>query len=389
MYKILPSIVQSALEPVNPESSRGANLNRLVSDYKDKSKSVVVAKQLRWKTIPDPDSKQSVTFLDGLFSYCGAGAPEEREGLSIIGYSFNSCMGNEFFYSADGDFIFVPQTGALHLETEMGKMLVGVGEFGVIPRGIKFRVLVPGGSKVVHKGWMCEIYGDHLKLPELGPIGANGLANPQDFCIPKASYYNATGQFTIYAKFLGQFFQCSTKTNPLDVVSWRGNYYPYKYNLRNYNTMNSVSFDHPDPSIFTVMSSMSTRPGVAVLDFVVFKQRFMVAENTFRPPYFHRNTMSEFMGNIYGDYDAKSVGFQPGCSSLHSPMTPHGPETKATEKAMSAELKPVKYKDTMSFMFESCFLLRIANDAFVTESSVQVDHEYNKCWDNMKINFNP
>jgi homogentisate 1,2-dioxygenase len=389
MYKILPSITQPALEPVDPKSSRATNLNRLVSDYKDKTKSVVVAKQLRWKCIPEPDAKKNITFLDGLFSYCGAGSPEEREGLSIFGYTFNSCMGNDFFYSADGDFLFVPQTGPLHLETEMGKMLVDIGEFGVIPRGIKFRVVIPGGEKVCHKGWICEVFGDHMKLPELGPIGANGLANPQDFCIPKASYYNEKGEFNIYAKFLGEFFMCTSKMNPLDVVSWRGNYYPYKYNLRNYNTINSVSFDHPDPCIFTVMSSMSTRPGVAVLDFVVFQKRFMVAENTFRPPYFHRNTMAEFMGNIYGDYDAKSGGFEPGCSSLHSPMTPHGPETKATEKAMHEDLKPVKYKDTMSFMFESCYLLRIANDAYVTESSVQVDHEYNNCWNDMKIYFDP
>ena len=244
-------------------------------------------------------------------------------------------MQNSFFYSADDDLLFVPQLGDLHLETEMGKLLVEIGEFAVVPRGIKFRVIIPGNKQKNHKGWICEVFGNHLKLPELGPIGANGLANPQDFCIPQASYYKDSPACKIYAKFLGEFFVSESQSSPLDVVAWRGNYYPYKYNLRNYNTINSVSFDHPDPSIFTVLSAMSSAPGVAVLDFVVFKQRYMVAENTFRPPYFHRNTMSEFMGNIYGEYDAKpSGGFEPGCSSLHLTMTPHGPEAKVNELSL-------------------------------------------------------
>ena len=348
---------------------------------------MVVPEQLRWKTIPQQIEK--TTFLDGLFSYCGAGSPEKKEGISILGYNFNSSMENTFFYSADGNILFVPQLGDLHLETEMGKLLVEIGEFAVVPRGIKFRIIIPGNKMQNHKGWLCEIFGNHLKLPELGPIGANGLANPQDFFIPRASYYKDSPACKIYAKFLGEFFVCESPSSPLDVVAWRGNYFPYKYNLRNFNTMNSVSFDHPDPSIFTVLSAMSHSPGVAVLDFVVFKQRFMVAENTFRPPYYHRNTMSEFMGNIYGEYDAKpSGGFEPGCSSLHLTMTPHGPEAKVNEIAREKELEPVKYKDTMSFMFESCFVLRIAKSAFGQNAVVEVDNEYSKCWEGMKVYFN-
>lgn len=323
-----------------------------------------------------------------MFSICGAGSAASKEGLNIMGYSFNACMGDSFFYSSDGDFLFVPQTGPLHFETEMGRMLVEIGHFAVVPRGIKFRIIVPGGKPVEHKGWICEVFSDHLHLPELGPIGANGLANPQDFRIPKAAYFKQKGEYRIYAKFLGQLFESKTDMNPLDIVAWRGNYYPFAYDLRNYNTMNTVSFDHPDPCIFTVMSSMSPHPGVAVLDFVVFKQRYMVAEHTFRPPYYHRNVMTEFMGNIYGDYDAKSKGFGPGCSSMHQSMTPHGPEFKAFEKATQEELKPVKYKDTMSFMFESCYNLKVARGAYEKERPVlEVDFEYSKCWDGFKVLF--
>ena len=359
-----------------------------MTDYTDKSKSTVVCKQIRWKQIPDVPENESKHFVEGIFSYCGAGSPETKKGISILGYSFNSDMKDTFFYSSDGDFLIVPQVGDLKIRTEMGLLVVCIGEFGVIPRGIKFQMVVEG-PKTQHSGWICEVFGNHLHLPELGPIGANGLANPQDFEIPTAAYKDVQdGSFRIIAKVLGEFFVSDTNNHPCDVVAWRGNYYPFKYNLRKFNVMNSVSFDHPDPSIFTVMSAMSSTAGVAVLDFAVFKQRFMVAENTFRPPYFHRNTMSEFMGNIYGEYDAKpSGGFEPGCSSLHLAMTPHGPETTATEKAMNEELKPVKYKDTMAFMFETCFVLRIAHSANENNAVVEIDQDYHKCWNGMKKHF--
>jgi homogentisate 1,2-dioxygenase len=359
----------------------------VISDYDNEKDTIVAAKQLRWKAIPKRGESEDISFLDGMFSFCGAGSPASKEGLSILGYSFNSCMGNDFFYSADGDLLFVPQLGPLHFETEMGRMLVGIGEFGLIPRGIKFRIVIPGGGKKVHTGWISEIYSLTPRLPELGPIGANGLANPQDFSVPKAAYFNEKGKFNIYAKFLGKLFMGESEQNPLDIVSWRGNFYPYKYDFRNYNTMNTVSYDHPDPCIFTVLSSMSAHKGVAVMDLVIFKQRYMVAENTFRPPYYHRNVMAEFMGNIYGDYDAKSKGFESGCSSLHLPMTPHGPEFKAAKKAMKEELKPVKYPDTMSFMFESCYHLKIARKAFNEVGIVEIDNEYNKCWEGFEVLF--
>jgi homogentisate 1,2-dioxygenase len=342
-------------------------------------------KQLRWEPLPDVPQTSLKTFLQGIFSFCGAGCPSSNEGISIMGYSFNKSMNNEYFYSADGDWVFIPQTGSLLLETEMGKMEIKVGEFGVVPRGIKYKVVA---SEIGHKGWICEIYGDHLQLPELGPIGANGLANPQDFEIPTAHFEDVEGNHTIYAKFLGEFFSSQSEHSPLNIVAWRGNYYPFKYDFRKYCVINSVSFDHPDPSIFTVLSSMSNREGVAVLDLVIFKQRYMVAENTFRPPYFHRNIMSEFMGNIYGEYDAKpSGGFSPGCSSLHLPMTPHGPESEVVEKSMNEHLKPIKYQDTMSFMFESCFLFKISKSVIGPKGIPLKDDNYNECWKNMKKHF--
>ena len=298
-------------------------------------------------------------------------------------------MNNTFFYSTDGDWVLIPQQGDLYLDTEMGRLLVKIGEFAVIPRGIKFRVqTLNNDSKSNYKGWICEVYSGHLFLPELGPIGANGLSNPQDFEVPVARYDKqyAQGEFQVYAKFLGEFFVSHSKSSPLDVVAWRGNYYPFKYDFRKYNAMNTVTYDHPDPSIFTVMTCAGPAEGVAALDLVIFKQRYMVAEKTFRPPYFHRNTMAEFMGNIYGEYDAKpSGGFTPGCSSLHSPMTAHGPETEVVHKAVEEDLKPVKYKDTMSFMFESCYVLRTAKVALKEKGKggFGLDKEYAKCWDKM------
>ena len=367
----------------------GEGFRNVITDYSDKDKTTVVAKQLRWKSLPQVPKDKQKTFLQGLFSFCGSGSAEEKKGISIMGYSFNKDMGDNFFYSIDGDWLFVPQRGNLHLDTEMGKLLVKIGEFAVIPAGVKFRVMIPGNEDIQHQGWICEIYGTHLHLPELGPLGANGLANPQDFKIPVADFSNEKGEYRIFAKFLGKFFVAESENSPLDIVAWRGNYYPFKYDFRNYNTMNSVSFDHPDPSIFTVLSAMSSTPGVAILDLVVFKQRFMVAENTFRPPYYHRNIMTEFMGNIYGEYDAKpSGGFEPGCSSLHSPMTPHGPESSVFEKASTAELEPVKYKDTMSFMFESCFVLRIANSAIGSTGVPVEDEKYHDCWKGFQNHFN-
>jgi homogentisate 1,2-dioxygenase len=277
--------------------------------------------------------------------------------------------------------LIVPQNGVLRIRTEFGKLTVVQKEIVVIPRGIKFKVEVDGQSS----GWIAEIFKGHFRLPDLGPIGSNGLANPRDFEAPIAAFENIDGDFRLINKYCGEFFEAKGDHSVFDVVAWHGNFYPFKYNLEHFNAMNSVTFDHPDPSIFTVLTAQSDERGVAICDFVIFSPRWMVAEHTFRPPYYHRNTMSEFMGNVHGAYDAKGLGFGPGASSLHSTMTAHGPDGEAFEKASAADLKPVKYENTLSFMFETVYMVKIANPAF--NDVVKIDEEYNMCWGNLKNYF--
>lgn len=374
LYKIKPSVTQGLLNPVADEKYK-----HFISDFSDKRNCKPVAKQLRWK--PIPETNHSTTFIEGIFTYCGAGSPDVKCGIGIHGYTCNKSMEKEAFYSSDGDFLIVPQTGTLKVTTEMGRLTVAPKEICVIPRGIKFRVAVSGQSS----GWVAEIYKGHFRIPDLGPIGANGLANPRDFEIPTAAFEESDGEFRLINKYCGEFFEAKSQNSPFDTVAWHGNYYPFKYNLEHFNTMNSVTFDHPDPSIFTVLTAQTDEKGVAVCDFVIFSPRWMVTEHTFRPPYYHRNTMSEFMGNVEGQYDAKGLGFGPGCSSLHMTMTAHGPDGEAFEKGSFGDLVPVKYQNTLSFMFETCYMVKIANPGL--NDVVKIDDEYNKCWESLKKNF--
>jgi len=330
----------------------------------------------------DQDGEQKLNFAESLFTMAGAGSPQMKDGICIYMYSCNKSMDNNVFCNADGDMLIVPQIGTLFVNTEFGKLKVSPHEILVMPRGIRYSIDISESSR----GWICEIYKGHFRLPELGPIGANGLANIRDFKAPKADYKEQEGNFMIYQKFCGKMFECEKFHTPFDVVAWHGSYYPYKYNLDDFSTINAVSFDHPDPSIFTVLTVPTDEPGTALCDFVIFPPRWMVQENTFRPPYYHRNTMSEFMGNIYGAYDAKGAGFGPGCSSLHSTMTPHGPDYKAFEGASNAELKPVKQIDTCSFMFETCYLVKLYKKAL--GECITVDEDYYKCWSGLESHFN-
>ena len=270
----------------------------------------------------------------------------------------------------------------MRVMTEMGRLTIEPLEILVIPRGIKFSIdmdrSVQNGDITTCRGWVAECFEGHFDLPDLGPIGANGLANERDFQAPTAFYIDeCETQWTVIARWGGKTHTYQQSHCPFDVVSWHGNYYPYKYDLRNYNTMGTISFDHPDPSIFTVLTVQSMDPGQAVLDFVIFPPRWLVGEDTFRPPYYHRNTMSEFMGNIKGTYDAKEKGFIPGASSLHSCMTGHGPETEVFVKASNAKLDPIFVgKDSLAFMFESMYQLTLTDYAI----STHVDKEYNECW---------
>jgi homogentisate 1,2-dioxygenase len=279
--------------------------------------------------------------------------------------------------------LIVPERGVLTFRTELGNLEVTPGEICVIPRGVKFSVELQSENAY---GYVCENYGALLRLPELGPIGANGLANARDFLTPVAAYEDLEGDFRIVAKFQGNLWECETNHSPLNVVAWHGNYAPYKYDLKHFNVINTVSFDHPDPSIFTVLTSPSEIAGTANVDFVIFPPRWMVAEHTFRPPWFHRNVMNEFMGLISGQYDAKETGFVPGGASLHNCMSGHGPDTEAFEKARYAPLTPQRYEGTLAFMFESRLVIRPTKFAMETDA-LQTD--YWQCWQDLQKRFHP
>lgn len=304
--------------------------------------------QLRWDPRPYPAT--ACDFLQGLMTLAGNGSIEMNEGSAIHLYCANRSMENKFFYNADGDFLIVPQEGGLRFKTELGCLDVGPGEIAVIPRGIKYQVQLLQDKA---RGYICENFGLPFRLPELGTLGANALAHPRHFLSPVAAFEEREGDFALYVKFQGQLWMCNLNHSPLDVVAWHGTYVPYKYNLRAFNTVNTVSYDHPDPCIFTVLSSPSSIEGIANVDFVIFPPRWMVAEDTFRPPYFHRNIMSEYMGLIEGIYDAKVSNFSPGCGSLHNCMSAHGPDVDAYQKAISESLQPEFYSSVLAFMFES------------------------------------
>jgi homogentisate 1,2-dioxygenase len=371
LYRIRPSVAHKPFEPVSNGLLRSTPFDEVPTP----------PNQLRWQPLPLPS--KPTDFIDGLVTMAGNGDAATHTGAAIHIYTANADMSSRFFYDADGELLIVPQLGRLSLRTEMGILEIRPGEIGVIQRGIKFRVELPDEQA---RGYICENYGALFRLPDLGPIGANGLANPRDFQTPKAAYEDRAGEFRVVTKFQGRLWAARIDHSPLDVVAWHGNYAPYKYDLDRFNCINTVSFDHPDPSIYTVLTAPSEIPGAANVDFGIFPPRWLVAEHTFRPPWFHRNYMSEFMGLIRGEYDAKAEGFVPGGASLHNCMAGHGPDAATYEKAIAADLKPVHLADTLAFMFETRFVCRPTKSAL--ESS-QLDEQYFECWQGLSRRFEP
>src|SRR5919198_2873863 len=332
--------------------------------------------RLRWDPLPIGESPAD--FIDGLATPAGSGEPAAQLGVAAHIYRANRSIAERLFVDCDGELMFVPQLGEILLFTELGKLTVAPGEVAVVPRGIKFRVEL---LEKQARGYVCENYGQPFRLPELGPIGAQGLAQTRDFLAPVAAFEDTNSKCELVAKFLGGLWATEVKGSPLDVVAWHGDYVPYKYDLARFMPVNAVSFDHADPSIFTVMTSPSGQPGVANCDFVIFPPRWQVAEDTFRPPWFHRNVMSELMGLVHGVYDAKAEGFLPGGVSIHNCMSAHGPDAATFEKASAAELKPHKIEDTLAFMWESRFVFRPTQFAM---SVPQVQQDYDAVWDGFK-----
>jgi homogentisate 1,2-dioxygenase len=338
--------------------------------------------QLRWD--PPPMPSEPTDFVQGLLTMGGNGSPEAQTGCAIHLYAANRPMVDRYFYSADGELLIVPQQGRVRFATEFGLIEAEPQEIVVIPRGVRFRVELLDGEA---RGYVCENFGSLLRLPDLGPIGSNGLANPRDFLTPVAWYEDRDGKAELVAKFMGNLWSAEIDHSPLDIVAWHGNYAPYKYDLRRFNTIGSISYDHPDPSIFLVLHSLSDTPGVDNIDFVCFPPRWLAAEDTFRPPWFHRNFASEFMGLIHGVYDAKEEGFMPGGCSLHNCMSGHGPDAETFEKASASDTtKPQHITDTMAFMFETRAVIKPTRFAVET---AQLQHEYFRCWQGLKKNFNP
>ena len=327
--------------------------------------------RLRWGPLPLVDEPRDL--IDGMTTMMANGGPEALSGCAVHVYLATKEMARCFF-NADGEMLFVPQQGRLTLYTEMGRLDLAPGEVGLVPRGVRFRAALPDGGA---RGYVAENHGALFRLPDLGPIGSNGLANPRDFLTPVAAFEDVEGEVELVQKYLGRLWTTTLDHSPLDVVAWHGNLAPWKYDLSRFNTMGTVSFDHPDPSIFTMLTSPSETPGRANADFVIFPPRWMVAEDTFRPPWFHRNVMSECMGLIHGAYDAKAEGFAPGGLSLHNLMSGHGPDVASWKGASEAELTPHKIEGTMAFMVESCLPFRPTRFAMETEA---LQRDYDAAW---------
>ncbi|KAL7746541.1 hypothetical protein RI367_008068 [Sorochytrium milnesiophthora] len=379
LYRIRPSVCHTPFKKFD-----ALNKHHSVRSFSDDDECEATPNQLRWSPFDIPEEKsERVHFVQGLATLCGAGDPKTRSGLGVHVYACNADMTDAAFFNSDGDMLLVPQQGALNIRTEFGWLYVEPNEIAVIQRGVRFQVMLPDGPS---RGYILEVYSGHFELPDLGPIGANGLANPRDFLHPTASFEEREAEFVVYNKYCNAYWQSTQDHSPFNVVAWHGNYAPYKYDLARFNAMNTVSYDHPDPSIFTVLTCRSNTPGVAVADFVIFPPRWAVGEHTFRPPYFHRNCMSEFMGLINGAYEAKQEGFLPGGGSLHSIMTPHGPDAPTFQQASNAQLKPVRVADgTMAFMFESCFMMTVTRWAL--ERSQKVQDDYWTHWQGLKSHF--
>jgi len=369
-YRIRPSVMHKPFERID---------NRRWQSKPDDID--VTPNQLRWDPLPVPT--EPTDFIDGITTIALNGDVLSQVGIGMHIYTCNKGMGDRYFYNADAEMLIVPEMGRLGFLTELGALQAGAGEVLVIPRGVRFKV-EPHPDDKQCRGYICENYGAQFRIPDLGPIGANGLANPRDFETPVAWFEDREGKFEQVAKFAGNLWSTPMTHSPLDVVAWHGNYAPYRYDLRRFNTIGSISYDHPDPSIFTVLTSPSGEPGVANCDFAIFPERWLVAENTFRPPWYHRNYMSEYMGLVYGQYDAKEEGFLPGGGSLHNQMSAHGPDLDAFEKASNADLAPQKLEGTMAFMFESRYIIRPTKFAM---ECAELQNDYFEVWQRLKKKF--
>ena len=370
-YRIRPSVSQGRHQPLALGLLRTAPCDE----------GITPPDALRWD--PLPIDSQAHDFIDGLKTVASNGDCHAERGVAVHLYSATVGMGRRYLQNNDGELLLVPQSGMLVLHTECGVLTAAPGEIALVPRGMKFKVELSDGPA---RGYVCENYGAYLRLPERGPVGSDGYANGRDFMTPVAHYVDDQQAAELITKFQGRLFRAALDHCPLDVVAWIGTAVPFKYDLARFNAMNSVTFDHPDPSIFTVLTSPSTSAGVANLDFVIFPPRWLVAEHTFRPPWFHRNVMSEFMGLIRGQYDAKRGGFEPGGLSVHNSFVPHGPDAAVFAAASDVALTPVKQEHGLAFMFESRYVFKLTAWAL---NAPTLQPDYSDCWRALTRRFEP
>jgi len=366
MYRLRPSAMHAPFRNIGNGLLRSGPFDEAATPFN----------RLRWDPLPMPDAPTDL--LGGLVTLAGSGDPASQSGIAVHIYRANRSMTERYFCCADGELMFVPQQGEIMLFTELGRLSVTPGEIAVIPRGMKFKLEI---VREAVRGYLCENYGQPFRLPELGPIGAQGLAQARHFLAPVAAYEEREARCELVTKFMGGLWASEMNHSPLDVVAWHGRYAPYKYDLALFMAVNTVTVDHADPSIFTVLTSPSGQPGTANCDFVIFPPRWVVAEHTFRPPWFHRNMMSELMGLVRGVYDGKAEGFVPGGVSLHNCMSAHGPDVATYDKATNEELSPTRYKDTLAFMWESRYVFRPTKFAL---ESPQLQKHYDSVWDGFR-----
>jgi homogentisate 1,2-dioxygenase len=369
MYRILPSAKHPTFSRIGNGALRGTPFDEVEPD----------PNRYRWSALPMPSG--AADFVDGLYTVAGNGDIASRAGMAVHQYAASNSMTDRYFVDADGELLFVPERGPVALHTELGPLVVSPGEIAVVPRGMRFRVELPAGPV---RGYLCENFGAPFTLPERGPIGSNGLANERDFLTPAAAYEDRAQAVQVVQKFGGNLWAADYDHSPLDVVAWHGSYVPYKYDTANFMVIGSISFDHPDPSIFTVLTSPSELPGLANVDFVIFPPRWLVGEDTFRPPWYHRNVMSEYMGLVHGVYDAKAEGFEPGGASLHNMYTSHGPDAETFAKASAADLVPQKVASTLAFMFESRWVMNPTRQAM---EAAHRQPDYDAVWSSLTRSF--
>jgi homogentisate 1,2-dioxygenase len=371
VYRIMPSAAHPAFRRIGNGRLRGTPFDEIEPD----------PNRMRWDPLPLPLEDEVVDWIDGLYTVAGNGDIKTRNGMAVHIYAANRDMTDRYFVDSDGELLFVPELGPVILHTELGPLRATPGEIAVVPRGIRFRVEIPDG---LARGYLCENFGASFTLPERGPIGANGLANERDFLYPHAGFEEREGAVQVVNKFGGNLWAADYAHSPLDVVAWHGDYAPYKYDTANFMVIGTISFDHPDPSIFTVLTSPSDSPGLANVDFVAFAPRWLVGEDTFRPPWFHRNIMSEYMGLVRGAYDAKAEGFVPGGASLHNTFASHGPDAETYAKASTADLAPQKLDDTLAFMFESRWTINPTRQA---HEAPHRQSDYDAVWSGLRRHF--